>query len=84
MVPVLPPKTLVVAVGWTARFKAGDVVIFEQEGKEKVKRVQEILGDGSLFLIGEHPETSTDSRHFGAIDPKNIKAKIIWPSVRVR
>jgi phage repressor protein C with HTH and peptisase S24 domain len=80
MVPVLPPNTLVVGWAWTKTYKAGDIVIFEHEGKEKIKRVQEVLGDGSLFLVGEHPETSTDSRHFGAVDPNLVRARIIWPT----
>lgn len=82
MVPVLPPRTLVIGLGWHGRFKTGDVVIFRHEGKEKLKRIKEVLGDGSLYLVGDHPETSTDSRQFGAIDPSHVKAKIIWPRSR--
>jgi hypothetical protein len=79
MVPVLPPKTLVIGTGLMIGFKTGDIIIFVHDGKEKIKRLGEVLGDGSLFVIGEHAETSTDSRQFGAIDPKTVLAKVIWP-----
>lgn len=81
MVPILPPNTTVIGVSWLRNFKAGDVVIFRHDGKEKIKRVQEVLGDGGLFVIGEHPQTSKDSRQFGAIDPDTVLARIIWPNV---
>lgn len=81
MVPVLPPGTRVIGWAWTTSFHGGDVVIFEHEGKEMMRRIKEVLGDGSLYLVGEHPETSQDSRHFGAIDPSHILAKVIWPDV---
>ncbi len=83
MVPVLPPGTRVVGWAWVGLVK-GDVIIFEHEDKEMVRRIREVLGDGSLFVAGEHPETSRDSRHFGAIDPADVIAKVIWPDVHVK
>lgn len=83
MVPILPPGTAVIGFGWNRSFRPGDVVIFRHDGKEKIKRVQEVLGDGSLYVVGEHPETSTDSRQFGAIDPGSVLAKIVWPNVHI-
>lgn len=84
MVPVLPPKTLVVGWGWNNNFKVGHVIIFEHKGKEKVKRISEILGDGSIYVTGDHAETSTDSRQFGAIDPLHVRARVIWPTTKPR
>lgn len=84
MVPILPPRTLVIGWGWSSRLKAGDVVVFSHDGKEKIKRIEEVLGDGSLFLRGDHAETSTDSRQFGAIDPQKVTAKVVWPSTKPR
>lgn len=83
MVPVLPPNTLVIGLGWNRSYQAGDVIIFEHNGRERIKRIQEVLGDGSLFVVGEHSETSKDSRHFGAIDPRNVLARVIWPKVNI-
>lgn len=79
MVPVLPPRTLVIATGLTSHYRVGDIIIFEHDGKEKIKRLGEVLGDGSLYVVGEHPETSTDSRQFGAIDPRTVIGKVVWP-----
>lgn len=79
MIPILPPKTLVFGWTWTSSYKPGHIVIFRHEGKEKIKRVAEVLGDGSIYVVGEHPETSTDSRQFGAIAPEHVLARIIWP-----
>jgi signal peptidase I len=83
MVHILPPRTLVIGWAWSRDFRTGDVVIFQHDGKEKIKRIKEVLGDGSLYVVGEHPETSTDSRQFGAVDPQSVIARIIWPSVSV-
>lgn len=80
MVPVLPPGTTVVGI-WPGRVLAGDIVIFHHDGREKVKRIQEVLGDGSLFMVGDHPETSVDSRHFGAVEPTAVIARIVWPKI---
>lgn len=81
MVPVLPPGTRVWGVTWFRSLKSGDVVIFMQDGKEKIKRISEIK-DGEIFLLGDHPETSTDSRQFGWLPIESAKAKIIWPRVK--
>ena len=79
MVPVLPPGTLIVVSGVGRKPMAGDIIVFEHEGKEKIKRVDHVLGDGSLYVVGEHPETSKDSRQFGAIDPSVVIGRMILP-----
>ncbi len=78
MVPNLPPKTLVIAYRVTRRVRVGDIVIFLHEGKEKIKRVSEIKQE-EVFVLGDHSETSTDSRHFGWISRDKIMAKVFWP-----
>jgi type IV secretory pathway protease TraF len=77
MVPVLPPGTLVVGI-FSSKYKPGDVVIIHHDGKEKIKRISEIK-DSQIFVLGDHPESSTDSRHFGWIDVENIQVKVRYP-----
>ena len=81
MVPVLPPGTLVIGSGVYRKIKPDDVVIFRHQGKEKIKRVARLDSDG-LFVLGNHAETSTDSRHFGLISYQSVVAKIIYPGVK--
>lgn len=78
MMPVLPPGTVVFGLRWFRKLKSGDVVIFLHEGKEKIKRISQ-LEDGRVYLLGDHQDASTDSRHFGWLDLDSVKAKVIWP-----
>jgi len=78
MMPILPPNTLIVGLRRFRKVSPGDVIIFEHEGKEKIKRIQEIRGS-ELFVVGDHTDASTDSRHFGWVDVSAIKAKVIIP-----
>ena len=84
MMPILPPNTLVLGWCWTNKFSEGSVVIFRHDGKEKIKRIDRIGLKGRLFVVGEHKEASTDSRHFGPIDPKYVMARVILPNTRPR
>lgn len=43
---------------------------------EIIKRISHITEDDNLFLIGDNPKHSTDSRNFGAIPLKNIIGKV--------
>lgn len=81
MVPVLPPRTLVFGSRHFRNLKPGNVVVVNHNGKEKIKRISEVK-DNQVFLLGDHPETSTDSRHFGWLPITAVKAKIIWPRTK--
>lgn len=81
MLPILPPGTLVFGIRRFRQLKPGAVVIVSHEGKEKIKRVDEIK-DGQVYVLGDHPDASTDSRHFGWLPLEAVAAKIIWPRSR--
>jgi signal peptidase I len=56
----------------------GDVIAFRQPGYGLlIKRIQNISPDGSLNVIGNHPE-SVDSRVFGNVRREDILGKVVW------
>lgn len=76
--PVLPPGTYVWGIRWFRKLVVGDTIIFLHEGKEKIKRIAD-MRSADLFVVGDHADASTDSRHFGWIPKDSVVAKIIWP-----
>lgn len=78
MVPVLPPGTYVYGWRWFLRLKPQRVIIFEHDDKETIKRIDAVEEDG-LYVLGDHVETSNDSRHYGLIPQHNALAVVIWP-----
>jgi nickel-type superoxide dismutase maturation protease len=78
MMPVLPPNTLVLGLKYFRALRINDVIIFYHDGREKMKRIQTIE-NGNLFVIGDHADASTDSRHFGWISTSTVIAKVVRP-----
>jgi nickel-type superoxide dismutase maturation protease len=78
MTPGLPAGTLIVAVSWPRSFKAGHIVIIRHNGLEKIKRITQIQGD-QVYVTGDNPDASTDSRHFGWLPVSTIMARVVWP-----
>jgi nickel-type superoxide dismutase maturation protease len=51
-----------------------------------VKRVVAVDPEGRLSVAGDHPEASTDSRTFGAVEPSTVEARPwfrYWPLRRM-
>jgi len=78
MMPTLPPNQLVFGRGWFRKIRPGNVVVFDHDGIEKIKRVSEVKA-AKYFMLGDHKQASTDSREFGWISRSQIRAKIFWP-----
>ncbi len=69
-----------VLVDRAAKVAVGDIVIAKhpvEQTSEVVKRIARINERGDYFLIGDNPEDSHDSRHFGAVKPEYIKGKVV-------
>jgi phage repressor protein C with HTH and peptisase S24 domain len=79
MTPTLMPGQLVVG-RQTSELRPGDVVIVSHNGLEKIKRIERQQGD-LLYLLGDNPVASTDSRTFGWVQAKSIVAKVVWPKL---
>ncbi len=77
MLPTLKPGELLLGIN-TKRIMPGDIVIVNHNGLDKVKRVKEVNKD-SVYILGDNPKKSSDSRDFGFIDRSKIIARVIWP-----
>jgi nickel-type superoxide dismutase maturation protease len=83
MAPRLPHGALVVArpIEGMTPLRVGDVVVARRPDRpsvEIIKRIQAIDGQGAIFLIGDNPSSSTDSRQFGAVAREHIVARVRW------
>lgn len=82
MTPALRPGQDVLSFNWAylgRKPQVGDVVVIKMKGKEMVKRVQKIV-DREVFVQGDNPKSSTDSRHFGTINLDQIIGKVVYQS----
>jgi nickel-type superoxide dismutase maturation protease len=71
-----------------SRVRVGDVVVVRRPDRPDlvvVKRVREVLSDGRLWLAGDNPSASDDSRVFGAVEPDAVEGRVVvryWPLFR--
>jgi nickel-type superoxide dismutase maturation protease len=83
MAPRLPSGALVVASPIFAMtpLRVGDVVVARRPDRpdlEIIKRIKAIDAAGAIFLAGDNPASSTDSRQFGAVTRQHILARVRW------
>lgn len=78
MMPVLPPGTIVWIWTGIKRFRPGQTIVFQHQGKEKIKRLDRLEND-KIFVVGDHSAASTDSNDFGWIPKSKIIGVVIWP-----
>ena len=70
----------VVLVDREAKIEVGDIVVARhpiEQDSEVVKRVARINDGGRYFLMGDNPDDSIDSRHYGAVTREYIKGKVV-------
>lgn len=77
MEPAFKPGQIVVAVR-ARRPKVGCVIIIRQNGLEKIKRLAKVR-KGEIYVLGDNPANSTDSRSLGWLPQTVIQARVIWP-----
>ncbi len=83
MRPLLRDGSLIAALPLdpAAILREGDVVVARRPDRqevEMVKRIQAIDAHGNLFLVGDNPSASTDSRHFGPVSRELVLARVRW------
>lgn len=76
MLPTYQPGDLLVGWHWYRRLRPGRVVVATVDGLPLVKRVS-LIDRAGVTLAGDNSPASTDSRHFGPIEPDQIEAVII-------
>ena len=83
MTPRLRPGALVVArrIDDRTPLRVGDVVVARRPDRpelEIIKRITAIDAGGAIFLAGDNPAASTDSREFGTVTRQHIVARVRW------
>ena len=92
MRPTLAPRDYVHAWPWPQPLPLphGALVVAmrpDQPALAVIKRVVGVEADGALWLRGDNPAASTDSRHFGAVPRARLQGLVwlrYWPPRRLR
>lgn len=77
MYPTLEKGQLVV-IRRHSKIKINDIVVFLQDDAEKIKRICGIEGD-FLYVLGDNPRYSTDSRQYGYIRRDAVIGSVVFP-----
>ena len=72
---------------WTARWprpRPGSIVVVDLPAQRGlgVKRLRKVQPDGSLWIEGDNPYGSTDSRQFGPVQAETLRGRVVlrlWP-----
>ena len=76
MLPTYRPADLLLGRRWVRRLRPGQIVVAVVDARPVVKRVAAI-GEAGVTLAGDNTTASTDSRHYGPIEPSQVEAIII-------
>lgn len=80
MLPTLTPGDDILSFNWAyigRKPSIGEVIVLNFHGRDLVKRVSKIEAD-QIFVIGDNPDKSTDSRDFGTINMDQIVGKVVY------
>ncbi len=80
MLPTLRPGQVVVFTR-SRKPGVGDIVMITHEGLEKIKRIAR-AEPGRIYVLGDNPAASTDSRTFGWLGEEHIIGVLQWPRPR--
>ena len=80
MAPMLKPGQLILATPLRRRLRVGQVVVLRKNNRELIKRIERIEHD-KVFVIGDNPDASTDSRQFGWLEMSTVVARVIRPKL---
>jgi nickel-type superoxide dismutase maturation protease len=88
MRPTLQPRDFLVVRRRGRAARVGDVVVVRRPDRPEllvVKRVVEVDADGALWVLGDNPAASDDSRVFGVVPPRCVMGRVVaryWPRPR--
>lgn len=77
MLPTLRPGQLVLLAAGR-RPKVGSIVMISHDGVEKIKRVARLEAT-RIYVLGDNPVASTDSRQFGWLGLECVEATLVLP-----
>ncbi len=63
-------------------FQKGQYVIFQHEGRQKLKKVAKLRNNSDLYVVGSNDVYSTDSRDYGWISARAVMGVVIWPRLQ--
>jgi type IV secretory pathway protease TraF len=78
MLPGLKPGQIIIAKTKIGKLKQRSIVIVEHDNLEKIKRIKAIKNN-RIYLLGDNPQESVDSRQFGWLTSEQVIGEIIWP-----
>ena len=82
MLPTLRPGTIVITQAVWQKYIIGDVIIAQYDGRDIIKRIADMRASRHLteiYLLGDNPDESSDSRDYGWLPISVALGKVIWP-----
>lgn len=67
----------VVLVAWGARVRTGDLALVRGPGGRPLVKRAVRPEAGGWWVLGDNPDGSTDSRHFGAVAPADVLGRVV-------